>query len=113
MNKSIKKKWVAALRSNAYKQGRHFLRTDDDNEQLFCCLGVLCDLHAQECGLKWEKADTERFFFYLGHSGLLPQKVANWAETPCVPIINDISLAYINDDGASFAEIANLVERHL
>ena len=37
----IKQKWVAALRSGDYKQGRGYLRTIDNE---YCSLGVLCDL---------------------------------------------------------------------
>ena len=34
------KKWVRALRSGKYKQGREWLRAGDT----FCCLGVACEL---------------------------------------------------------------------
>lgn len=44
MKAAVKKAWVAALRSGKYKQGRGKLRTADNK---FCCLGVLCNLHAQ------------------------------------------------------------------
>lgn len=40
MDPEIKAKWVAALRSGKYKQGRGRLRSGDE----FCCLGVLCDI---------------------------------------------------------------------
>lgn len=40
MKKEWADKWVAALRSGKYKQGKDRLRTGDS----FCCLGVLCDL---------------------------------------------------------------------
>lgn len=45
MNPEIKKKWVDALRSGKYTQGRGYLR--DENNR-FCCLGVLCDVLAPE-----------------------------------------------------------------
>src|SRR5271165_690928 len=45
MNKSIKKKWLKALRSGDYKQGRDVLRkVGRDGEDRWCCLGVLCDI---------------------------------------------------------------------
>lgn len=44
MKKNIAMKWVKALRSGKYKQGRDRLRTENNK---FCCLGVLCNLHAQ------------------------------------------------------------------
>lgn len=40
MDKKIKKKWVAALRSGKYEQGTTLLY--DQTTKSFCCLGVLC-----------------------------------------------------------------------
>ncbi len=37
----LRKKWIEALRSGKYKQGRNALRPDED---CYCCLGVLCDV---------------------------------------------------------------------
>lgn len=50
MKPSIKKKWVAALRSGQYQQAKKVL-TDG---QGFCCLGVLSNLYALEKGEMWE-----------------------------------------------------------
>ena len=45
MNQEIKKKWLNALRSGDYKQGRDVLRrVGRDGEDRWCCLGVLCDI---------------------------------------------------------------------
>lgn len=41
-------KWVLALRSGKYQQGKRYLRRDTDS---YCCLGVLCDI--SETG-KWK-----------------------------------------------------------
>jgi hypothetical protein len=38
MDAELKKRWVAALRSGEFKQGRYEL----ESEGAFCCLGVLC-----------------------------------------------------------------------
>lgn len=40
MKKSVMKKWVAALRSGKYEQGRGGMLKANK----YCCLGVLCDL---------------------------------------------------------------------
>lgn len=40
MDAEIKRKWIKALRSGTYKQGRNQLRKGD----AYCCLGVLCDV---------------------------------------------------------------------
>lgn len=41
MDKAIKRKWVKALRSGKYKQGKGHLK---DERGRFCCLGVLCNI---------------------------------------------------------------------
>lgn len=41
MNPDVKKLWVDQLNNPELKQGKGQLRDDNDN---FCCLGVLCDL---------------------------------------------------------------------
>ena len=50
MNKRIKNKWVKALRSGEYDQTDGTLAEVnlDTGKESFCCLGVLCDIHAQE-----------------------------------------------------------------
>ena len=40
MDPELKAKWVAALRSGEYKQGRDVLHNNKSNT--YCCLGVLC-----------------------------------------------------------------------
>jgi len=89
MKAEIKKMWVAALKSDKYKQGQGQLKKGTK----FCCLGVLCDLHHKITkGGKWIKmdhgshkndplyfcADTPEFggsSFYT-----LPEPVREWAE---------------------------------
>jgi hypothetical protein len=49
MDKELKAKWVAALRSGDYKQGHTTLRAKvKDAPDRFCCLGVLCDVAEPE-----------------------------------------------------------------
>lgn len=42
----VKEKWLKALRSGEYKQGRNTLYNPDTDQ--YCCLGVLCELAFQE-----------------------------------------------------------------
>jgi hypothetical protein len=47
MDKKLKTKWVRALRSGKYKQGRRALCKISGTKRpvkQFCCLGVLCEL---------------------------------------------------------------------
>ncbi len=114
MNKEIKAKWVAALRSGEYTQGTGQLRNTDNN---FCCLGVLCNIHAQEHP---EIAARQTFpEEYLYTSDLLPIDVCNWAGVELAAgdrvVINDELrvLSHHNDSGHTFAEIADAIEAQL
>lgn len=117
MRPSIKKKWVAALRSGDYKQGRDQLR-NEKNE--FCCLGVLCNIHAQEHPRI--AAQQEDPLSYMGEEGDCPDEVEKWAglkgrihEPLFDPVTQEFfCLIELNDfDQLSFDEIADVIERSL
>ena len=44
MNEQLYQKWIDALESGEYQDGRQYLRYDGDELTLYCCLGVLCEL---------------------------------------------------------------------
>lgn len=92
MNPEIKQKWLTALRSGDYHQGTGALKKEVGPETQYCCLGVLCDIAAEEgatiavrrerdpsssSGLAawWEFGDHEQ----LGSSGQLPESVQKWS----------------------------------
>lgn len=123
MNPDVKTKWVAALRSGEYKQGTEHLHSGDS----FCCLGVLCDLYAKEhpANGKWELVRNDVFEFRnaagVGAVQILPRDVVKWAKLPdSNPMIRRLSpprifhcIADLNDDGMSFSDIADLIEKQL
>lgn len=113
MDPEIKRRWVAALRSGQYKQGRDRLK--DFNR--YCCLGVLVDLADKDKSTDISWADAH------GHDAL-PRSVAKWAGTVINPRVTiphqgegserlSHSLGYLNDFGYSFNEIADLIEEQL
>lgn len=108
MNPEIKAKWVAALRSGKYKQGQGELR----DGKKFCCLGVLCDIHAKTNRGKWSAAGT-----YHGEDLVLPVDVRKWAglkeQNPILTGPSLTTLAEENDAGKTFTEIASLIKKHL
>ena len=113
MNQDIKAKWVAALRSGDYVQGRGALRVDNK----FCCLGVLCNIHAQdhpEVAAMQQDRNS-----YMGKASFPHKKVSKWADLEdCGDnrvSINGISkhLAEHNDNGRTFLEIADAIESQL
>src|SRR4051812_6793094 len=107
MNENAKK-WVKALRSGDYEQTRNTLRQDDS----FCCLGVACDLHAKATGNEWTEDETTWGWQYFGSSHVLPYEVVDWLglNDSTGEISDDQSLSSDNDRGASFADIARLIE---
>ena len=86
-------KWVEALRSGKYKQGRQYLNQDGK----YCCLGVACEV------LKIMPEDM----FY-----------PPWSLVQALDLVDDAgksrdssaTLAWLNDNGKDFEAIADLIE---
>ena len=103
------KKWVAALRSGEYEQGRFNLRYGDT----FCCLGVACDLFLKDGNdLLVEKTRGDCCFGK--ESSVLPVPVQKWlglkSNTGRYGSLDE-SLIHQNDVlRLSFAQIADFIE---
>lgn len=123
MNEEVKKKWVAALRSGEYKQGKDQLKTERYGECTYCCLGVLCDLFAKETNTSWDnKILSCDLFMPTTH-------IREWAgvssnddfsvkvDDPSIISVmahGKIQLYVLNDKyNYSFAQIADLIEKYL
>lgn len=109
MNKEIKARWIAALRSGKYHQTDSWLNAHDG----MCCLGVLCDLlHPEE----WDSGCDVRSI--RGENQLPPAEIMREVGLPPgargddpVTVVN--KLAEMNDDGATFVQIADFIEKTL
>lgn len=124
MNPVEKEKWVAALRSGDYIQGRVVLRSSDDR---FCCIGVRCEIAGLE-----KRPDLPGHWTYFG-------KFSNGTRDPNPPMMDFsysgwpfrvteemlelfpwlrsfesplgvMDLTTLNDEGATFDQIADLIE---
>ena len=107
MNKELRNKWVAALRSGDYLQGHESLVQKKDDQYSFCCLGVLGVLMGgavtiyekdfDDYGISLEGSIFTQFLYY-----------------PKVPLPINIQkyLANMNDNRESFEAIANYIEAH-
>lgn len=107
----IRRRWVKALRSGKYKQGRNNLRSLHNE---FCCLGVLCELAVKE-GVIPEAIKKPANYNYLNEGGYPPEKVKRWAglnfsQGVYTEGINLTSLASKNDQGETFDAIATIIE---
>ena len=129
LNKKVKKKWIKALRSGKYNQGRHGLKVTKtyyivgnngqrfkEKHSVFCCLGVLCDISRKELGIKWNEGVLGKVHAFppkevIVWAGLEPKQTRDdllgaWEFQP--PLFQ--KLAEMNDSGASFAKIAKVIE---
>jgi hypothetical protein len=122
MNPELKQKWVTALRSGDYKQGQGKLRyrLEHQEEDRFCCLGVLCDV----AGVEWESVNLRAY----GGEREIEYRVDNpeggFSSITSLPIaISDLaefelgtqdSLILLNDtEGKDFEFIADWIEENL
>lgn len=121
MDQKVKAKWVAALRSGEYVQGRGKLHTRDAGGDKFCCLGVLCELavKAGEIESPWVSNTIFRYGVD-GEESYLPTEVMNWAgldnARPTAGNLRTGDWAHLdtaNDGGTPFETIANLIEQYL
>jgi hypothetical protein len=138
MDKRVKDLWVTELRSGNYVQTTGCLNDGVG----FCCLGVLTDLYCKEKNEQWievreEDSGTRGRKFgirtvddpYRTEISTLPRSVEDWAgleySDPDV-IVGFLeneddghnepdrqNLSTVNDDGATFASIALLIEDQL
>lgn len=117
MKQSIKEKWIAALRSGEYQQGKYRLKRNNK----FCCLGVLTDLHRKtkkKKDYKWIKLynGDENYFDSVG---ALNTEVQKWSSIDSAGGLfkyptngKTNTLATLNDTGKSFKQIADIIEKY-
>jgi hypothetical protein len=124
MKESVKNLWVEALRSGEFKQGTGELKNSDN---AYCCLGVLCEIYSKEMKRMKKKAPKfEEDNSYLNKQGVLPEEVMKWSGMNSeegslnnsykikANLKNSTSYSYLitlNDDGASFKRIAQIIEK--
>lgn len=94
-----KQKWIEALRSGSYEQGKSCLRNEEGN---YCCLGVLADV----TGTLGTTFNERQGYLFSSDSGqhnihLLPRK-------------SQRELYHLNDtDGLKFPAIADWIEQNI
>ena len=104
LNQDFKKRWVEALRSGDYEQGRHSLYEDGK----YCCLGVACAIE----GVPAEKILNK---IEISPSINPTENLSPLARNePRSTSDLDYILAFMNDvRGMNFHEIANWIEENL
>lgn len=113
MNPELKARWTARLRSGDYLQGKGALRKRGEEQDFFCCLGVLCEIAAEDG--KVVRSEQPKFvgshYSYDEEGGLLPLELELWSG------INPGArqeLMDMNDrKGKTFPEIADWIDKSL
>lgn len=131
LSEDLKNKWVAALRSGKYEQGKGFLRRldeKDSNKEKFCCLGVLCDVFDPEL---WDRdaESTEEFSSFMFKEPISTANIFYFMKEGSEVLSYDLAKSFgfhegalsiqdilteMNDrDNKSFSEIADWIEENL
>jgi len=113
-----RQKWVDALKSGKYEQGKDMLRDGDK----FCCLGVACDISGlgvwTESTGRDENGKVTQDYAYVVNGrqswGLLPREVRDWlglkySDAGYMHGVRKL-LCKANDDGFDFNAIVGIIE---
>ncbi len=112
MNTELKQKWLAALRSGDYKQTKSCLHNKDG----YCCLGVLCDISG--IGHWDQNKEVHGEIPYVASNGkrwfsIAPTEVKQAVAADSVDSAVWAGVIDMNDEGKTFAEIADYLEKVL
>lgn len=110
MNKQIKEIWCQELRSGSWRQGTDALKNDDNS---YCCLGVLCETLHRKPELGFEVNLLEGAYEYKNdfNDSNLPTQLSEDLDIP--PEIEDQLTVLKDSDGLDFEQIADYIEESL
>jgi hypothetical protein len=106
MNRELKEKWVAALRSGDYVQGNGALKYGKEGAMYYCCLGVLAEV-ADPGSLERRR---DGYFWFHNLAGLLALPSG---ECMYLPLETQNRLSSMNDAWVPFSKIADWIEANV
>ena len=104
----MKQKWIDALRSGKYNQVKGTLKGQQPDGTIgYCCLGVFAEINGKELKVEeiYQDCDGETFVVEEGPTGIYNFCREN---IPGFVVGDGISM---NDDGRTFEEIADMIEK--
>lgn len=116
------RKWIMALRSGEYTQGKGFLCVLDNGNPTYCCLGVLADavvpgswgdpveLRDPLKEEKGAKVTARSFSADRRGSWVFFLDIEDWERYGLSHLVSQTHLSEMNDQGRSFEEIADYIE---
>ena len=108
MDPELKRRWLKALRGGRYEQAQFTLRDYDGNGYSHCCLGVLLDV-VDPGGWRNERGGHHR----LGGRSSRGREAFIGAPGKFGLGRKQNVLAKMNDEGHSFIDIADWIDREL
>jgi hypothetical protein len=113
MNPERKSRWTTKLRSGDYLQGKGALRKRGEEQDFFCCLGVLCEIAVDEGAVhRSEEPEVVGWHYsYDEEGGVLPIELEEWSG---IGPDDRQGLMTMNDtEGKTFPEIADWIDANL
>mgnify|MGYP006898466107 CR=1 FL=1 len=109
MDKKLKKRWVAALRSGNYRQARESLIDRSGSRARYCCLGVLCRVSGAEFSLYSGCAEFPSG--NLTNTGTLGPDILD--EVGLYETDAEVLMEMNDTEKKSFKEIADYIEKNI
>jgi len=109
MNPKIKRRWLQALRSGKYTQGKNVLHKIKSDE--YCCLGVLCEIAVKDRIIpapEVELVKNRRCYSYDDEARFPSETVLNWAGLDGYAAQR---IAEVNDSSDSFEEVIPTIHK--
>jgi len=106
-------KWLKALESGKYKQGKGYLCRIDNGKPEYCCLGVAAKVFLGE----GKQLKTKKYISWKNNFQSAPVKVQQLLQLydkygAGAPTYDDWSLVDLNDEGFTFKQIAKMIRKN-
>lgn len=114
MKKRQMERWVKALRSGKFKQGK--FRLHNILADTYCCLGIACEINKKHLAIGCD--DDGNNMSYDNEDKALPVSIREYMGLKSAVGLgthtNDehFCLERLNDSGKSFTEIADIIEQN-
>jgi len=99
--KENRERWLAALESNKFKQGKNYLKYEIQNEVFYCCLGVALEI--MDIPSKCRKLGEKVIHLFNDQSSTMTKEEASFFD---LSEELEETLIKMNDIGFEFDEIS-------
>lgn len=116
MDKRVKARWLAALRSRKYKKATGTLRArkaGTDEVAGYCCLGVLCDITKKRFKVDWVTYLDDSFAITgdgIWRTGALPEEIRASLK---ISLEDHEQLVDLNDENKGWRKVIQYIEKKM